>query len=93
VRRFLRKHLGSLALPSPNNPRFDTRRPPDEFTALGRDTSAADIAAQRQMLGVIVKRSLPRHTPTSLKHGKRIVQQKLKSGDIPNRDFSCEMHL
>jgi hypothetical protein len=37
VRRFLLKRLGSLAAsPFPNNPRLDTRRPPDEFTALDK---------------------------------------------------------
>jgi len=36
---------------SPRNPRFDARRPHDEFTALGRDTSAAGIAASGRWLG------------------------------------------
>jgi hypothetical protein len=31
--------------------------------------------------------------PSPLKHLKRIVAWKLESGDIPNRDFGCEMHL
>jgi hypothetical protein len=51
MRRFLLKRLGSLASPFPKQPRLDTRRPPDEFTALGRDTPGADIAASARSPG------------------------------------------
>jgi hypothetical protein len=54
TRRFLPKRLGSLALPFATQPPIRHSRPHDEFTALGRDTSAAGIS-QRQMVGVIVE--------------------------------------
>jgi hypothetical protein len=91
MRRFVLKRLGSLASPFPKQPRLDTRRPPDEFTALGRDTPGAYTGSEHQIAGVGER--LPRHTPSSLKHGKRIVGQKLESGDISNRDFGCDMRL
>jgi len=43
--------LRLTCLAIPNNPRFDARRPLDEFTALGRDASGADIAASARSLG------------------------------------------
>jgi hypothetical protein len=81
VRRFLVKRLASLAPPFPKQPRLDTRRPPDEFTALGRETPGADIAANTRSPGR--EERLPRRTPSSLKHGKRIVGQKLDQAIYP----------
>jgi hypothetical protein len=82
VLRFLLKRLGSLAAsPFPNNPRLDTRRPPDEFTALGRGTPGADIAPASDRRGI--EEALPCHTPSSHKHGKRIVGRKLDQAVYP----------
>lgn len=72
--QLLLKRRGPRALPFPNNPRFDTRRP-RRVTALGRDTPGAAIAAMpdRQVVG---KRLPCRTHPSSLKHGERIAGQK-----------------
>jgi hypothetical protein len=92
MRRFLPKRLGSLALTCP-------KQPPIRHSPIPRRVRGAQTrhpwrrhSNERQIAGVIREEQLSRYTPSSLKHGKRIVGQKLESGDIPNRDLGCEMH-
>jgi len=84
VRRFLLKRLSSLALPCPQTtPDSTLADPPTSSRRSDEIPLGADIAAGAQIVGVMVEKPLPCHTPSSLKHGKRIVGQKLGQARDP----------
>jgi hypothetical protein len=92
MRRFLPKRLGSLALTCPKQPPIRNSSTPDQFTALGRDTSGAEIPSRARSLECREER-LPYDTPSPLKQRNCIVRQNLESGDVSNRDFGFEMDV
>ena len=93
MRRFLLKRLGSLASPFPKQPPIRHSPTPRRVHGARTRHPWRRHSSERQIAGVIVKSGYLATPPSSLKHGKRIVGQKLESGDISNRDFGCEMHL